>query len=114
MSKPPDNIKKIWFTFAHGPLRCEMCGATYGLEAHHIVRRELHIAWMPENAILLCHDHHVAAHKDKPYFRWALKGKWPERWKWVDDNENKTATWDEVREALLVAMVATVFQETEA
>ena len=100
MPKPPTDIHDEWFAQAHESGRCAICGKTGVLEAHHIKRRELRVAWMPENAILLCRDHHRLAHNDKTMFMLALKGAAPDKWQFQQDHGNDSPTWDDVRARL--------------
>ena len=115
MSKPPEDIRKMWFAIAHGQPVCAFRGKTCQvLEAHHIIPRQSRIAWMPQNAILLCRHHHEFAHNDRPVFMFALKGTCREQWFWVETHKNKTATWDEVRAELRKWTAPLAVKETDA
>jgi len=43
--------------------RCAICGGTFGLEVHHIVKRRVKLLrWDPRNGLPVCrscHDHHA-------------------------------------------------------
>lgn len=46
--------------YSRGEYRCEFCGKTTGLNAHHIFSRSnFAVRWDPDNGVCLCVAHHV-------------------------------------------------------
>ena len=90
-------LDKLWSEYikkrANG--RCEMCGSTDYVNAHHIFgRRNFSVRWDVENGILLCAKHHTfdrfSAHQAPTWFSdWLVEYK---SWEWYEELLKKAKT----------------------
>lgn len=66
-------LDKLWSEKIREKGRCEICGQTETLNAHHIVGRRNHaLRWSLQNGVCLCAKHHTfakeSAHQDPEWF----------------------------------------------
>jgi len=102
-TKTKKSIKKqldeTWKEIIHQKNRCEVCGSTYGLNAHHIIGRgNLNLRWDIRNGCLLCIRHHkfglFSAHENPIYFMNWLKNHRPDDYIYLKNPDfTKTKTW---------------------
>jgi len=68
---------------------CQLCGGTFRMGGHHIIRRnEKRVRHDPNNLILLCDKCHREAHNDKDAFLEQLKEKFPRMYEWHEMNRH--------------------------
>lgn len=79
---------------AHG--RCEYCGSTNTVQAHHIMPREHRgTSWLVENGVALCMRHHIYwAHKNAIAFTgWIIKHRGKEQIEILEWKANSVCKW---------------------
>ena len=81
---------KLWSLLIRSNGKCEICGTTQNLQAHHMITRaRLSTRWMEENGVCLCSDHHnfnndISAHNATiPFAKWYEEEYGPERYYWL-------------------------------
>lgn len=77
---------------------CQLCGSFETLNTHHIVgRRNHYLRWDLSNGILLCSGCHTfktnSAHQNPRWFQEWFAKKYPQRNKYLRENENKIKKW---------------------
>lgn len=84
-------LYKTWSAIAHARAgeKCEVCGATGKLDAHHVQPRQIcsGLRFDPHNAVLLCPSHHKyghrSAHKGMLWFADWFKTNRPDDYEYV-------------------------------
>ena len=79
----------IWSFIVRRYDKCEVCGATGKLDAHHLLPKERYQWWMfaPVNGVCLCKTCHkigkLSAHRNPLWFALWLKINMPGRYNWA-------------------------------
>lgn len=85
---------KLWKQVITKQGKCEKCGATTYVQAHHIIPRTCWpLRYDLENGVALCRKHHLYwAHKNVlDFFRWIEDKR---DLKYLEDNRHRTAKND--------------------
>jgi len=89
----------VWRAIIHSKKYCEVCGASYTLNAHHIITKGNHnLRWDIRNGCLLCVSHHKwgnpSAHGNIIWFAEWLKSHRADDYEYLKDPKwTKTKTW---------------------
>jgi len=91
-------LDKAWSENVRSYGRCEVCGRTGLLNAHHIFgRRNRTLRWELRNGVCLCFSHHKgqpqSAHEDPEWFReWLLENR-TEDYLYLVKKKNEITKW---------------------
>jgi len=91
-------MDKLWSEIIRSGGRCEICGKTTNLQAHHVIgRRNLSLRWDLHNGVCLCPGCHTfsktSAHQNPIYFLDWFKKHRPEDYEYLIKKKNKTKTF---------------------
>ena len=96
----------LWYAALHRRWkRCAKCNSS-PVEIHHLVpKARLATAWLPENGLPLCSEHHrlskvFSAHETKNEFLLWLKDKYPGKWAWYMANRERLEYSADLKEKL--------------
>lgn len=91
-----DDTLQLWSKVIRQVGRCEICGARFDLQAHHLLEKSVfqHLRYDLSNGICLCGSHHqfdreLSAHNNSASieaFRLWLQRNRPGQYQWWDDN----------------------------
>ena len=90
-----ERADRAWKRWVHQTGKCEICGSTENLNAHHLISRgRIHLRHNPFNGICLCVGCHVynnelSAHMAPLAFAAWLQENKPVLWQWAEENKNK-------------------------
>ena len=100
-----NRVDKLWGLLVHKKERCEVCGKSDGLNAHHIIgRRRLSTRWDLRNSCLLCAKHHLfgndSAHQNAIWFDEWLENNRPEDREYLKEKSREASKPYSVKELL--------------
>lgn len=88
----PKKALAAWSKEVRKEGKCQICGSTNHVQAHHILPRERYPEHKlnPMNGVALCSNHHKwskwSAHRNPLFFILWLRRKFPDKYEWAKAN----------------------------